>query len=246
MFFLKKIGTHLKPATAMKDEIAESLAINYMIWDINDCHGLYHPKDTVEENYEDMMTWMKNRAEWFDKQVMSENFVPHTVTRIGGKTRYDTSTKIADYYKEKINGGAAFESVIIATGENFPDALAGSFFANRNKAPIIMINRNCAADVVSYIKNNIAADGEVYVLGGTGAVPDEWLSDLKYTRLSGQDRYITNLEILKGADVSEGDLLICTGTNYADALSASGLDMPMLLVENTLTNEQQAFLSKGQ
>ena len=166
--------------------------------------------------------------------------------RISGDTRYSTSTHIADYYKERINKGAKLSAVVVATGENFPDALAGSYLANKHNAPIIMINKGCASTVVSYVKENLSDGGTVYVLGGTGAVPDSWLGDLKTTRFSGKDRYITNLEILKGADVSGGALLVCTGNNYADALSASGLDMPILLVGDSLTNDQRDFLSAGQ
>ena len=168
------------------------------------------------------------------------------VLRLGGATRYETSLKIADYYKDKVNSGAKFASVVIVTGQNFPDALAGSYLANMNDAPIIMINKNCASEVVSYIKENLADGGTVYVLGGTGAVPDAWLGGLDHTRLSGDDRYGTNLEILKSAGVSGGDLLICTGNEYADALSGSGLEMPIMLVRKELTDDQRSFLSKGQ
>lgn len=43
------------------------------------------------------------------------------VLRIAGSDRYETSLKIADNFKEYMNP----EYITIATGSNFPDALAG-------------------------------------------------------------------------------------------------------------------------
>ena len=106
-----------------------------------------------------------------------------------------------------------------------------------------MINKDTAAKVVSYIKENLAENGKVYVLGGEGAVASSWLGDLNYSRLQGNNRYITNIEVLKETGVSGGDILVCTGEGYADALSGSGLDYPILLIKDTLTDDQKEFLS---
>nr|MCR4712396.1 cell wall-binding repeat-containing protein [Clostridia bacterium] len=58
------------------------------------------------------------------------------------------------------------------------------------------------------------------------------------------NRYLTNLEILK--EVQLGDIapfIVCIGTNYADALSASAAGRPILLVNGVkLTAEQKAYL----
>ena len=168
------------------------------------------------------------------------------VMRISGNTRYETSLKIADYYKDKINGGSKFEAVVIATGENFPDALAGSYLANKKNAPIIMINKSSAEAAVKYIRDNLAENGRIYVLGGENVIASAWLGDLNYTRLSGTNRHLTNIEILKETGVSGGSIFVCTGANYADALSGSGLDYPILLVGNSLTDDQKSFLKDGE
>ncbi|MBQ1508630.1 MAG: cell wall-binding repeat-containing protein, partial [Erysipelotrichaceae bacterium] len=94
----------------------------------------------------------------------------------------------------------------------------------------------------AYVKENLKEDGTVYVLGGEGAVDPSWLGDLEYTRLKGGDRYATNIAILKEAAVEGGDLFVCTGKNFADALSASALDTPILLVGKELNDDQKAFL----
>jgi len=53
--------------------------------------------------------------------------------RYGGKTRYDTGLEVNS--KLKMGNGKAF----IATGTNFPDALAGSVLAAKNNAPILLV-----------------------------------------------------------------------------------------------------------
>lgn len=68
-------GTYLKPVNQMKNDLAESLAMNYKIWQIDDCLGLFFPEETVEKNYGEMLSWMQQRAKWFDKQIMSDDFI---------------------------------------------------------------------------------------------------------------------------------------------------------------------------
>ena len=63
-------------------------------------------------------------------------------------------------------------------------------------------------------------------------------------RLYGTSRYDTNLEILKEAGVGKGsEVLVCTGTNFADSLSASATGKPILMVGNSLTANQKIFLN---
>ena len=169
------------------------------------------------------------------------------VLRIYGKDRYKTSLKVAEYYKE-IEGLDKFEAVVIATGGNFPDALTGADLAIRKHAPLLMINASSAKEVTTYIKDNLADNGKVYVLGGQGAVEDAWIADLMsydVTRLGGTDRFETNLSILRELEIKSGDLFICTGLNFADALSSSAIDMPILIVGGKLTENQKTFLTEG-
>ena len=128
--------------------------------------------------------------------------------------------------------------MIIATGvnEKFADALAGSYLANIKGAPILLYTASGLSEQnVAFIEENLSADGTVYILGGTGAVPaevEETLSAYTVKRLSGKTRYETNLAILKEAGVSDADeILVATGTNFADSLSASAVGLPLVLVD---------------
>jgi putative cell wall-binding protein len=63
--------------------------------------------------------------------------------------------------------------------------------------------------------------------------------------MDGLNRFETNLSILKESGVKGGDIFVCTGTNYADSLSASAIDMPILIVGGQLTENQKTFLTEG-
>lgn len=170
-----------------------------------------------------------------------------SVYRISGKTRIQTSMAIANALKKEL-GVTRFDCVIVASSANFPDALTGSYLSAVKKAPILLTNDSVHADVVSYITLNMDYDGTVYILGGTGAVSQDFEDrlielDINYKRLSGKTRYQTNLAILEEAGVdSSTEVLICTGTGFADSLSASATGKPILLVGSSLTPEQEEFL----
>lgn len=168
------------------------------------------------------------------------------VTRIFGNTRYETAIKTADALKAEL-GIEKFENVVIASGEDFADALAGSYLATKKDAPILLIKNSKATAVKEYINNNVKASGTVYVLGGTAAVSEEAVAGLEenynVVRLEGATRYETNLEILKEAGVANEDIIVCTGTEFADSLSASAIERPILLVKSSLREAQKEYLS---
>lgn len=170
------------------------------------------------------------------------------VIRLSGKTRYETAYAIANQLKENL-GVEKFETVVVAYGQNFPDALTGSYLAAVKKAPILLTEEYKDAEVIAYIQENLTAGGKVYILGGTAAVSEAFENmarELGYDvqRVKGKNRYETNLAILAEAGVSsDQEILIATGTNYADSLSASATGLPMVLVGTSLTEEQKAFLA---
>ena len=169
-----------------------------------------------------------------------------SVTRIYGSTRYDTSIKSADAFKEQL-GIDKFDAVILADGRNYADALAGSYLSCVKKAPILLV-RNTKAEidlVQNYIKANLNPGGTIYMLGGSAVVPDAavaGLSDYKTNRLWGTDRYATNVEILKEAGVSGDEILVASGTGFADSLSASATGKPILLVKNVIQPSQKEYV----
>ncbi len=167
----------------------------------------------------------------------AEEVEERVVYRLSGSDRYETAYKVADTYKEVL-GVDKFETVIVATGTNFADALSGSYLASVKNAPILLTNgkNNNIAQLCSYLDTNVVNGGKVYLLGGTGAVSQKVEDTLKtagYTvnRISGKSKYETSLKILTEAGITGSELIVATGTNFADSLSASATGRPIMLVK---------------
>ena len=167
------------------------------------------------------------------------------MSRVYGQTRYDTAISIAEELKDEMDV-EKFDNIVIASGTSYPDALSGAYLATVKNAPILLTNSSVETKVANYVISNLKSDGTVYILGGTLAVPstlETKLSGYNVVRLGGADRYETNLKILEAAGVSGEDVLVCSGKNYPDSLSASGTGMPILLVGDTLTSAQKSYLN---
>lgn len=168
-------------------------------------------------------------------------------TRLSGKDRYATSLLAADALKQ-VTGADRFDAIILASGTGFADALAGSYLAAVKGAPILLASDSQIPNIQSYIRENLADGGTVYLLGGKGAVStqvEESLAGFTLRRLSGSNRYATNLAILEEAGLGDREVLIATGKGFADSLSASAVGRPILLVGDSLTAEQEALLAES-
>ncbi len=174
--------------------------------------------------------------------------VKASVTRIYGDTRYETAYAVANELKTVL-GVEKFDTIIVACGSNFPDALSGSYLAAVKDAPILLAKTNNDA-LLAYIQENLSKDGLVYILGSDVVVSKAFedslkAENIKVERLAGATRYLTNLAILEEAGITGNEMLISTSMNYADSLSASSTGLPILLINNSkkdLTAEQKEFL----
>ena len=170
------------------------------------------------------------------------------VVRLFGSGRYETGYAVADALKEAL-GVEKFEAVVVATGKNFADALAGSYLAVEKNAPILLTNGkdDNVAQLHAYIKANVAEGGKIYILGGEAAVPAavEAIDGYEVERLFGDSRYDTNLAILEEAGVAGDSIIVATGKTFADSLSASAAKLPILLVkpDGTLNDAQKEILA---
>lgn len=178
--------------------------------------------------------------------------VPETnVVRIFGATRYQTALNSADAFLE-LQGREALDSIILASGLDFADALAGSHLAVVKNAPILLSNGRNTSELHTYIRTKLKAGGTVYILGGEKAMPasvTQGLNEYTVKRLSGATRYETNLAILQEAGVTGSEIIVCTGDNFADSLSASAVGKPILLVNNkkgALTQIQETYLKNAE
>ena len=102
-----------------------------------------------------------------------------TVTRIAGKNRYATCVEVNKKFASAMPGTA----LCIATGADFPDALAGGVFAAVKSAPLFLVN-NAAKKLddtqTAYLKEKQAK--KFFVFGGPGAVSDPTVNLVKNVR----------------------------------------------------------------
>lgn len=141
-----------------------------------------------------------------------------SVTRITGNHRYETAINIA---KHLGNNG----ELVVATGENFADALSMAPIAANLQMPIILVQKNSTPKVVqSYLKGKNVV--KTYVIGGTGVISSGVAKSFPSAeRISGSNRYQTNSRIIDKFknSLNFSKLYIATGTNYPDALAGSAL-----------------------
>ncbi|MDY6230953.1 cell wall-binding repeat-containing protein [Peptostreptococcus porci] len=138
------------------------------------------------------------------------------IERIYGKDRYETSARVADSLSN------SFEKVIVASGEMFPDALAGSVLTS-GKYPIVLASKD---RLDPSVRAKISKAKEVYILGGSETISSAVENDIKslgakVSRLSGMDRYETSVKIAQVT--GSKDLILVNGDLFPDSLTASGI-----------------------
>ena len=158
--------------------------------------------------------------------------------RIAGTDRYATSAEIAAAYEDEC---AAIETLVVASGENFPDALAAAGLTNANDADgdcadagdtpsaILLVEGDSIPASVLAEMNRIDDSVEtVYVVGGDAAVSDDVLSDIEdifadadVSRIAGDNRYDTATRVADEIGY-DGTVIIASGTSYADAITVGG------------------------
>ncbi|MDI6799147.1 MAG: cell wall-binding repeat-containing protein [Actinomycetota bacterium] len=183
--------------------------------------------------------------------------LPYTekVERVFGPDRYRTAATVSQKGWPK---GSTY--VIVSTGENFPDGLAGSALAGAYGCPILLTETGALNSYAKGEINRLKATG-CFILGETGAVSDSVRAQIiaqtgadNITRLGGIDRYET-AEIIAGAVKAKtsrvGKVIIASGEDFPDALAVSPLagykGFPILLVkkDSVPASTQSAIKSLG-
>ena len=99
----------------------------------------------------------------------------YTVNRIAGDNRYETAADIAAFQATLAPvgitrvAGVPLRTAIVATGENFPDALSGGAPAFRGKHPILLTATNSLPAATAATLQSLSVQ-RVILLGGESAV----------------------------------------------------------------------------
>ena len=98
--------------------------------------------------------------------------------RLAGANRYETARVIAE---KGVGGSWASDSYIgVATGQNFPDALAGGVATGMMHGVIVLTGgTSLHSEAEEFISANATTDTDVRVFGGTGAVSEAVLDKIK-------------------------------------------------------------------
>lgn len=157
--------------------------------------------------------------------------------RVAGNDRYDTSRRLFN------EGWTSSETVILADGLDYPDALSASPLAGKYNAPILLTEKkslNSQPELVSLLKSKGVKNA--YIIGGFNALPgmiDNELKSMGITvkRIGGNDRYETSVMVARELG-NVNEVVVTYGLGFADSLSISSVaaikGMPIIL---TATNE---------
>ncbi|MEN6430983.1 MAG: cell wall-binding repeat-containing protein [Coriobacteriales bacterium] len=156
----------------------------------------------------------------------------HVVTesrRLAGADRYATAVRISQStFREGAN------TVVVASGAGFADAVAASSLAGAYDAPLLLVGSDSLPSVVSSEIARLGAT-QAFVVGGPAAVSARVVDAIDAlagmdtpTRVAGPDRYATSAEVTRrvlsrlGPDW-DGGVFVARGDAFPDALAVGPL-----------------------
>lgn len=173
-----------------------------------------------------------------------------SLSRLGGDDRYEVS---ANVYRE-VSKMFTTDTIIVASGEIYNDALSGTPLAYVNGAPLLLTSMNSLPSSTQTVVNEIKPTHAI-ILGGTGSVStnvETQLQNLGVTtieRISGANRFEVSANIAERlGHIDSETALIVSGLVYSDALTASSPaashGMPLLQVEtNSIPTSIQNYIN---
>ncbi|NCD20688.1 MAG: cell wall-binding repeat-containing protein [Actinobacteria bacterium] len=170
--------------------------------------------------------------------------------RLGGDDRYATSAKISE---ETFESGV--DVAYLASGVDYPDALAGGAVAGRDGAPVLLTKSDSIPAIIAAELDRLNPK-DIVILGGESAVSASVVTAAdQYTggeveRVSGDDRYATAAALAEANFDSGVDVVyVASGQDFPDALggaaAAAKLGGPVLLTKtDSLPAQTELTLNK--
>jgi putative cell wall-binding protein len=158
----------------------------------------------------------------------------YLVVRYAGADRYGTALAVADALGDP-------STVLLATGTNFPDALAaGPAAAHAGGIVLLTAGTVLPATVSAYL---VAHPGKVYAIGGPAIIADP-----PATSVVGSDRYATAVAVASRFFTVPTAVGVASGVTFADALAGGPLlahaGGPLLLSDpNALSASTSGYLT---
>lgn len=165
------------------------------------------------------------------------------VSRIAGEDRFAGSVALSKA------GFPSAQTVYLANGLNYPDALSAAPAAIKQSAPLLLtapdtLDKGVAAEITRL------GTQKVVIVGGVSSISGEVEQALRalvpvVRRVAGDDRYATSRAIAADAFGSGApSVFIATGANFPDALSsgsaAGAANSPVLLIDGSADRLDEA------
>ncbi len=196
--------------------------------------------------YELQATWGRSTS-----SVAAGSWLNASATRFAGANRYQTGAVISS-----ATFPGRVQRVFVASGENFPDALAAGPIAAKAEAPLLLVPRfgavpESVADELRRLEPDqiVVVGGDPSVSGAMEAALAEFASNpvSPTMRIQGQNRFETARLLAESAGFSQPEFVwVVSGLGFADALSvgsaAAARGEPLLLVPGTSTSVDQETL----
>ncbi len=206
----------------------------------------------VTNNYTEMplhhLAWYQVKLKDGTKAYIASADLLPLIHRLSGEDRYETSVAISQ--KGWPNGA---DTVVLARGDAFPDALAGTPLAYQEDAPLLLTKSKV---LESSTKNELKRlnVNKVIILGSENAISEKVVKEIKtinknitFERLGGENRYDTAGII--SAKLSSDTAVLAYGHKFPDALSiapyAAKNGYPVFLtgIDGELAKETKAKIS---
>ncbi|MDP4159421.1 MAG: cell wall-binding repeat-containing protein [Bacillota bacterium] len=165
--------------------------------------------------------------------------------RIAGYDSYETSVAVAKQVT------LTPTAIFVCTSDDFSDALSISPIASIQQDPIILVPNNSIPDSVKNYISSTKSISKSYVIGPSDEINDNVANQFQnYERVSGNDRYSTNIAVNKKFDsvFNLKNTTAASGEQFPDALSGSALaskiSAPILLVNNALPDDTKGYFQQ--
>ncbi|MFB2599669.1 cell wall-binding repeat-containing protein [Herbiconiux sp. P17] len=162
--------------------------------------------------------------------------VKPTIERIGGADRYAVSAGVSAKFPAEI------DTVYVASGAVFPDALSASAAAGEQDAPVLLVTKDTIPALVDAELRRLQPH-RIALMGGLNTISAAVETALgTYTdnveRVGGADRYVVSAAVSRGVFAPQPAVAyVASGEVFPDALSGSAaaglLGGPVLLVTKT-------------
>jgi putative cell wall-binding protein len=168
-----------------------------------------------------------------------------TVERIKGANRFATATAIAGWVAP-----SGSYSAVVASGMDYPDALAAASYAGSLGYPILLVEKDrVPADTAAALEELGVA--ETILVGGSAVVSDAVMDKLPgAVRVRGKDRFETSVALAQHFGPNLDSIFVASGRGFADAITgaalAARLGSGLLLVDKNVSGAVADYLSSNE